>query len=83
MENASYPVGTCGERVALATAVTAGYRYGDFKALAVATNTEPGNPASPCGMCRQFIREFCEPDMPIIMIDREGSYVVQTIGQVC
>ena len=35
-----------------------GRRRGDFKALAVSTNISP--PASPCGMCRQFIREFCE-----------------------
>jgi cytidine deaminase len=82
VENASYPVGTCAERVALGTAVFAGHRYGSFKALAVATNTEPGSPASPCGMCRQFIREFCEPSMPIIMHDRLGNYVVMTLEQV-
>lgn len=50
VENAAYPVGTCAERVAFATAVTAGKR--DFKALAVATDIAP--PASPCGMCRQL-----------------------------
>lgn len=82
VENAAYPVGTCAERVALGTAVFAGHRYGSFKALAVATNTEPGSPASPCGMCRQFIREFCEPGMPIIMYDRLGGQVVMTLEQV-
>lgn len=50
VENASYPVGTCAERVALGTAVVAGLR--GFRALAVATDTSP--PASPCGMCRQL-----------------------------
>ncbi|KAF9889490.1 hypothetical protein FE257_007199 [Aspergillus nanangensis] len=50
VENASYPVGTCAERVAFGTAVVAGHR--DFKAIAVATDTTP--PASPCGMCRQL-----------------------------
>jgi cytidine deaminase len=82
VENAAYPVGTCAERVAMGTAVFAGHRYGAFKALAVATNTEPGSPASPCGMCRQFIREFCEPTMPIIMHDRHGNCVVMTLEQV-
>ena len=35
-----------------------GARKGSIRALAVATDISP--PASPCGMCRQFIREFCE-----------------------
>ncbi|KAL9008330.1 MAG: hypothetical protein Q9173_006531 [Seirophora scorigena] len=51
IENASYPVGTCAERVALAKAITDGHR-GGFRALAVATDITP--PASPCGMCRQL-----------------------------
>lgn len=50
VENASYPVGTCAERVALGTAIVSGLR--EFKALAVATDISP--PASPCGMCRQL-----------------------------
>jgi len=72
VENASYPVGTCAERVAFGKAVTEGHKK--FKALAVATDISP--PASPCGMCRQFIREFCELDMPIFMFDKDGAYAV-------
>jgi cytidine deaminase len=76
VENAAYPVGTCAERVAIGNAVTQhvrdlsslssktiltdsqGAKAGDFRAIAVATDISP--PASPCGMCRQFIREFCD-----------------------
>ncbi|KAF1346667.1 cytidine deaminase-like protein [Delphinella strobiligena] len=79
VENAAYPVGTCAERVALGTAVVQGMRRGDFKALAVATNISP--PASPCGMCRQFIREFCESHMPVLMYDSKGKYTVMTVEQ--
>lgn len=50
VENASYPVGTCAERVAFGTAVTSGIKT--FRAVAVATDISP--PASPCGMCRQL-----------------------------
>ena len=50
-----------------------------IRALAVATDISP--PASPCGMCRQFIREFCQPSMPIYMYDKKGSYTVKTIGE--
>ncbi|KAE9979765.1 hypothetical protein EG328_000703 [Venturia inaequalis] len=81
VENAAYPVGTCAERVALGTAVVQGLKYGDLKALAVATNSAPGSPASPCGMCRQFIREFCEPETPIVMYDREGGFLIKTLEE--
>ncbi|PTB64463.1 cytidine deaminase, partial [Trichoderma citrinoviride] len=77
VENASYPVGTCAERVALGTAVTSGIRT--FRAIAVATDISP--PASPCGMCRQFIREFCTMQTPIIMFDKNSDYVVMTVDQ--
>ncbi|KAJ6446124.1 mitochondrial ornithine carrier protein AmcA/Ort1 [Purpureocillium lavendulum] len=82
VENASYPVGTCAERVALGNAVTRpgwSKEAGGFKALAVATDISP--PASPCGMCRQFIREFCSMKMPVIMFDKKNQYLVLTVEQ--
>lgn len=42
----------------MSNAVSQGARMGDIRGIAVATDISP--PASPCGMCRQFIREFCE-----------------------
>ncbi|KAK4464919.1 hypothetical protein QBC42DRAFT_303833 [Cladorrhinum samala] len=85
IENASYPVTTCAERVTLGKAVVEGYHHqnndnsndgkgGGFKAIAVATDISP--PASPCGMCRQFIREFCDLETPIIMFDGQDGYSV-------
>ena len=50
VENASYPLGMCAERTALARAIAEGYRPGDF--VAVATT------ASPCGGCRQWLHEM-------------------------
>ncbi|KAI9677923.1 MAG: hypothetical protein M1829_002420 [Trizodia sp. TS-e1964] len=69
VENASFPVGICAERTAFAKAITDGHR--DFKALSIATNTVPA--ASPCGMCRQFIGEFCNSSLPIFMFDADGD----------
>ncbi|KAK2759032.1 hypothetical protein FQN54_003131 [Arachnomyces sp. PD_36] len=77
VENVSYPVGTCAERCAFAKAITSGHR--NFKAVAVATDITPG--ASPCGMCRQFMREFCRPSMPVYMYDESNNYRMFTIGE--
>ncbi|TVY27731.1 Cytidine deaminase [Lachnellula hyalina] len=77
VENAAYPVGTCAERVAFGKAVTEGHKK--FKAVGVATDISP--PASPCGMCRQFIREFCELQTPIFMFDKDGAFVVMKLEQ--
>ncbi len=50
VENASYPLGICAERAALARAVAEGYGPGELEELAVT--------ASPCGGCRQWLHEF-------------------------
>lgn len=62
VENASYGLTICAERVAFCTAIAAGHRR--FQALGIAT--DGGHP--PCGACRQFAAEFCD-DLPILMVD--------------
>ena len=66
VENASYGLTICAERVALSTAIAAGHRR--FQALAIAT--PGGHP--PCGACRQFAAEFCD-DLPILLVDSDQS----------
>jgi len=50
VENAAYPLGVCAERTAFARAVAEGHRPGDFVAAAIT--------ASPCGGCRQWLKEM-------------------------
>lgn len=65
VENASYGLTICAERVAIASAIAAGQR--DFVMLALVT----ANGGSPCGACRQVMVEFA-PDMPVIIADEQG-----------
>ena len=65
IENAVYPATCCAERVAIFKAVSEGRR--DF--LAIAVVTEDGG--SPCGVCRQVMREFA-PEMAVFIADAEG-----------
>jgi len=85
VEVASTPVGICAERCAIAPVIASVSRpdIPVIRALAVATDISP--PASPCGMCRQFINEFASSkDLPIYMYGKEelnGKPVVMTIGE--
>ena len=67
IENASYGLTLCAERVAIFKAVAEGAR--DFTSLAVVVDTDELTP--PCGACRQIIWEFCG-DIPVTMANLEG-----------
>ncbi len=72
IENASYSVTCCAERVALFGAVAAGER--DFKAIAIVGGKQGnfGPACAPCGVCRQALSEFCPPDMRVLLVTSDG-----------
>lgn len=81
VENASYPVGICAERSALSNVVS-NYPKEIIEAIAISYVPENGKstvPASPCGMCRQFISE-CEDrntqPIKIILSGMEGKVLM-------
>ena len=73
VENASYGLTLCAERVAAAAAVAAGHR----KVTAVAVATSGG--ASPCGACRQFLAEF-GGSMDVYLVDADKQENVKQLS---
>ena len=67
VENATYGLTVCAERVALFKAISEGARI--FHRIAVAADTDVLTP--PCGACRQILWEFCG-DMEIILVNLQG-----------
>ena len=71
VENSTYGLTVCAERVAIFKAISEGER--GFDAISVVTDTETMTP--PCGACRQLIWEFCG-DVPVIMANLRGKVEV-------
>ncbi|KZT21032.1 cytidine deaminase [Neolentinus lepideus HHB14362 ss-1] len=69
IENASYGGTICAERTAIVKAASDGIR--SFVALAVTSDVP--SPISPCGICRQVIREFCQLTMPVLLVPADYS----------
>jgi cytidine deaminase len=76
VENASYPAGSCAERVAVGAAVARGVRR--FDALVIVTEAEV--PTPPCGICRQVLMEFA-PALPVLSVTRGGAEARWTMSE--
>lgn len=76
VENASYGLSLCAERVAVFTAVANGARAIE----AVAVVTEGPEPATPCGACRQVLAEFGR-DATVVMSAAGASARVSSVGE--
>ena len=68
VENATYGLTVCAERVAVLKAISEGARR--FRRIAVAADTEVLTP--PCGACRQILWEFCG-DIEIVLVNPRGT----------
>ena len=83
IENAGYTPSNCAERTAFFKAVSQGIR--EFQAIAVVGGPEDAlklDYCAPCGVCRQVMMEFCNPDtFQIILAVSEENYDVFTLRQ--
>ena len=82
IESASFSPTCCAERVAFFDAVSRGER--EFSAIAVVggkLGEIPSSICSPCGVCRQVMKEFCGEDFKIILSDGSDSINIYTLGE--
>lgn len=79
VENAAYSMCICAERASLVAAISAGYQPGDFESITVTVDAEV--PSSPCGECRQVLKELCDDDMPVYMTNHKGDMIESTVKE--
>jgi len=77
VENASYPQGHCAETAAIAAMVMAGHQR--IQQIYIMSKDEQG--ATPCGGCRQRIREFAGDDTPVILCSPKGVQQRLTLSE--
>ena len=77
VENASFGLTLCAERNAITTAVTENMEK--IKVLVVTGKTP--EPISPCGACRQVIREFSDNDTVIILANKDKKYKITSLEE--
>ncbi len=74
VENASYGLGNCAERSALFSAYSNGVKKEDIKRIVVYTNHDYF--VSPCGACRQVMRELMEDDADVLLVNNKDEVKV-------
>jgi cytidine deaminase len=83
IENAAYTPSNCAERTAFFKAVSEGVR--EFEAIAIvggAVEEISEDVTAPCGVCRQVMQEFCDPDtFRIVLGKADGSYDVYLLKE--
>lgn len=81
VENASYGASICAERNAITTAITLGYKKGDFKKIYVMVSGE--KLSTPCFICRQVITEFFDKDSEIVLVGQNGEEEHYLVKDMC
>lgn len=82
VDNACYGSSICAERNAVFSAVTMGYRKGDFRELHCLC-AESRKVSTSCFACRQVISEFFEKDAPLYFYASSGEMEEYTVAELC
>jgi cytidine deaminase len=78
VENASYGLTVCAERIALFKLIGAGYRQVRAVAVAIETPLDAPEGKMPCGACRQVMAEFMDPD-GMVLVDQVGQFALREL----
>ena len=81
VEDASTRAGTCAERAAIFSAITAGYKKGDFKEIHIMVSS--GEVGMPCFVCRQMLIEFFDMDAKVYCYSTKGEVALHTLKELC
>jgi len=81
VENAAYGASICAERSAILSAISSGYKKGDFRELYVMVSS--GEIGMPCFQCRQVISELFDKDAIIHCCSTKGEIKDFTVEQIC
>ena len=81
VEDASTRAGSCAERVAIFSAIAAGYKKGDFKEINIMVSGD--KVSTPCFVCRQMIVELCDKDVIINCYNKNGDSKTFTVEELC
>jgi cytidine deaminase len=76
VENVAYPEGTCAEAGAIAAMIVAG----ETQIAEVAVIADAPQPVTPCGGCRQKLKEFSAPDVKVTMATVQGAALVMSMA---
>ncbi len=81
IENSAYTPTNCAERTAFFKAVSEGER--EFRAICIVggKNGQITNYTPPCGVCRQVMMEFCNPDTFQVILARQDEYKIFTLKE--
>jgi cytidine deaminase len=79
IETSSYSLTICGERVAISSALSQGYKPQDIDKILVIGDVD--SPISPCGACREFMSDFINDNVDIILCGKNDSIIITSIGK--
>ena len=82
VENASYGASICSERSAILSAISNGYKKGDFKELHCLC-ADSNKVSTSCFACRQVISELFDKDVPLYFYSNTGACKKYTVEELC